>query len=244
MEDISCAGTQGPALGIVSFHIMSFRMTPGRRGYHNKEWGRMMKEVGLYPSNTGQPGGKETGEQMTHYVMEDGPFDQACRDLLAAGFRITWHEKGAEPPATPEGGEGGNPSGAPAPRKNRTNRYKYTCPRCGLNAWGKPTIKLMCGQCQVHLVRRGYPPSRDNREHASGLATGQGTEARADRRVRPVPEQRRSARAGRVGPGAIWTGSERLAGGVEEGDRARRGAGEGCRRTGWVWAAPVRNAMK
>jgi predicted SprT family Zn-dependent metalloprotease len=125
---------------------------PGRRGYHNKEWGRMMKEVGLYPSNTGQPGGKETGEQMTHYVMEDGPFDQACRDLLAAGFRITWHEKGAA--ATPEGGEGGNPSGAPAPRKNRTNRYKYTCPRCGLNAWGKPNIKLMCGQCQIHLVRR------------------------------------------------------------------------------------------
>ena len=37
--------------------------TPGRRGYHNKAWGVRMKEIGLYPSNTGAPGGKETGEQ-------------------------------------------------------------------------------------------------------------------------------------------------------------------------------------
>ena len=29
------------------------------------------------PSNTGQPGGKRTGQQMTHYILEDGPFAEA-----------------------------------------------------------------------------------------------------------------------------------------------------------------------
>lgn len=47
-------------------------------GYHNKEWGDMMKAVGLYPSKTGEKGGKETGVQMFHYVIDGGMFDQAC----------------------------------------------------------------------------------------------------------------------------------------------------------------------
>src|ERR1700722_3194587 len=33
---------------------------PGRRGWHNKEWAAKMKQIGLQPSDTGEPGGKET----------------------------------------------------------------------------------------------------------------------------------------------------------------------------------------
>ena len=36
---------------------------PPRSGYHCKKWGKKMKEIGLYPSNTGEEGGKETGQQ-------------------------------------------------------------------------------------------------------------------------------------------------------------------------------------
>ena len=43
-----------------------------RGGYHNKQWGDKMKEIGLYPSNTGEEGGKETGQQMTHYIIVGG----------------------------------------------------------------------------------------------------------------------------------------------------------------------------
>lgn len=32
-----------------------------RRAYHDREWAGKMKEIGLQPSNTGKPGGKETG---------------------------------------------------------------------------------------------------------------------------------------------------------------------------------------
>jgi predicted SprT family Zn-dependent metalloprotease len=40
---------------------------PSRTGYHNKEWAAMMKAVGLIPSDTAAPGGKETGQHVSHY---------------------------------------------------------------------------------------------------------------------------------------------------------------------------------
>ncbi len=51
--------------------------SPSRNGYHNKEWAAKMKAVGLTPSNTGKPGGKETGQQMTHYIEPDGRYQKA-----------------------------------------------------------------------------------------------------------------------------------------------------------------------
>ncbi len=35
--------------------------SPGRRGYHNKEWADKMEAIGLMPSDTHKPGGKRTG---------------------------------------------------------------------------------------------------------------------------------------------------------------------------------------
>lgn len=63
---------------------------PSRHGYHNKEWPAKMKAIGLYPSNTGEPGGKEIGESMTHYVVHNGPFNKAVDSLLSRGFKIEW----------------------------------------------------------------------------------------------------------------------------------------------------------
>ena len=42
---------------------------PSRGGYHNKEWAAKMKEIGLYPSDTASPGGKETGQRVSHYIV-------------------------------------------------------------------------------------------------------------------------------------------------------------------------------
>jgi hypothetical protein len=63
---------------------------PGRRGYHNRQWGAEMKRIGLYPSSTGAPGGSETGEHMSDYIVDGGPFRLACRRLLDRGFRLDW----------------------------------------------------------------------------------------------------------------------------------------------------------
>ncbi len=51
---------------------------PGDNGFHNAEWGRMMKRVGLHPSSTGKPSGQQTGTRMSHYVIPGGAFERAA----------------------------------------------------------------------------------------------------------------------------------------------------------------------
>jgi hypothetical protein len=51
--------------------------TPPRKSYHDKEWARKMRDVGLIPTATGEIGGKETGQKMAHLIAEAGNFKQA-----------------------------------------------------------------------------------------------------------------------------------------------------------------------
>lgn len=67
--------------------------TPPRRGYHDQEFAAKMEAIGLMPSNTGTPGGKTTGEKMSHYIMVDGPFIHACKELLQSSFVIVWYDR-------------------------------------------------------------------------------------------------------------------------------------------------------
>lgn len=60
---------------------------------HNKEWAEKMQEVGLMPSDTGLPGGKQTGQTMTHYVMPEGQFIVACKQLVDEGFEFGWYDR-------------------------------------------------------------------------------------------------------------------------------------------------------
>jgi SprT-like family len=107
-----------------------------RGGYHDKAWGAAMKAIGLYPSNTGEMGGKETGQQMSHYVMDGGPFYVACSMLLRTGFTLSFADRHGM-------GEGK----AKSPKAGR--RSKYVCFECQLAAWAKPEAKLMCGDCGI-----------------------------------------------------------------------------------------------
>jgi hypothetical protein len=118
--------------------------TPSRKAYHNRQWADKMESIGLMPSDTGQPGGKKTGQHMTHYIIPGGPFARACAALLSDGFRLAWGEivtdiEGVEG----EPGKGGG--------KTKTTRVKFTCPGCSANAWGKPALKLICGECLVPM---------------------------------------------------------------------------------------------
>jgi predicted SprT family Zn-dependent metalloprotease len=114
-----------------------------RSGYHNKEWANKMKEAGLQPSDTGKPGGKETGQQMTHFCIEGGQFLLAVRELLSTAFRVSWHEHVAVQ-------EEGGGAGSPDPHPGRSGkRVKFTCPGCQAHAWGKDSLKLVCGECSL-----------------------------------------------------------------------------------------------
>ena len=76
--------------------------TPGRRGYHNKEWADKMEAIGLMPSSTGAPGGARTGEHMADYAIAGGRFLAATDELLATGFQVSWIDRfPVRPPAPP-----------------------------------------------------------------------------------------------------------------------------------------------
>jgi len=122
---------------------------PGRGGYHNKQWAQEMKRVGLHPSNTGEPGGKETGDQMTHFIVSGGRFEAVTQDLLSSGFHLTWSE-GDGLDLVP--GSAGTDDPLPSSAKNKSNRLKYRCTGCSTNAWGKPGLNLVCGKCHVGYV--------------------------------------------------------------------------------------------
>ena len=114
-----------------------------RSGYHNKQWASKMKEVGLYPSSTGELGGKEVGQKMTHYIVDGGPFDLSYSSLQTEGFALPWGE--IIDKAEGYDAEGDEDSGG----ENKTNRVKYICPGCDTKVWGKPALEIYCGPCKV-----------------------------------------------------------------------------------------------
>jgi hypothetical protein len=68
---------------------------PSRPGYHNAQWANRMRTLGLIPSSTNQPGGKETGQKMGHYIAEHGAFATAVAALLADGYALPTSSCGA-----------------------------------------------------------------------------------------------------------------------------------------------------
>jgi len=63
-------------------HVWQYEFgKPSRNGYHNKQWVAKMIEVGLIPSDTGKPGGKQTGQSVTHYIQKDGRYEKAFNSM-------------------------------------------------------------------------------------------------------------------------------------------------------------------
>ena len=47
-----------------------------------------MKEISLQPSTTGEPGGKEPGQSVTHYIIPEGACANAYAKLKGRGFQL------------------------------------------------------------------------------------------------------------------------------------------------------------
>lgn len=112
---------------------------PSRSAYHNREWADMMIAIGLTPSDTGQPKGKQTGQRVSHYIAENGLFDRVADALLADGFTIPWQAINRDELLA---------------RKKAASKTKYTCIGCSTNAWAKPDTKLICGACMKPMIAR------------------------------------------------------------------------------------------
>lgn len=150
---------------------------PSKSNPHNQEWARKMRAVGLEPSSTGLPNGKDTGQSVSHYIQPDGPFIKACRELLAQGFELQWFDRHvprapvaaeAKQEALKEAGVAVEVSAPPVqeiaplpegkallvipPPPREVDRVKYVCAGCGVKAWAASGIDLLCGQCEVQMA--------------------------------------------------------------------------------------------
>lgn len=113
---------------------------PSRTSYHNRQWANKMFEIGLMPSDTGQPGGKVTGQRMTHYILNNGPFKRAFQAIALNdldNLRLPYLTN--IPAISDSDGESGNQGKSGV-------KVKYTCD-CGMNVWGKSGLQIKCLIC-------------------------------------------------------------------------------------------------
>ena len=120
--------------------------TPSRKCYHNREWAGKMLRVGLVPSDTGEPGGKQTGQHVSHFIEKGGPFAVACKAYLKSESGALYQDQVQ------------TEDEAKTKSKKAASKTKFTCPGCELNAWAKPDAKLVCGECEETMT----PEDRDD----------------------------------------------------------------------------------
>lgn len=149
---------------------------PSRSGYHNREWAARMEAIGLMPSDTGEPGGKRTGQCMSDYALPGGCFLDAARRFTAQGGRLKWMDRfrvadntrPQAPLAELEREIGGDALLTPVrslfldvenedlktlnPPPDGKNKIKYTCPGCRCNVWGKRALRIRCDECNEPLA--------------------------------------------------------------------------------------------
>jgi hypothetical protein len=129
----------------------------GRGGYHNRAFARIMRASGLICSDTGAPGGKETGECMSHYIVSGGAFDLACKELTDCGFSIRYVELVAT-----------ERRAIRLITSKAASKTRYTCPKCSLHAWAKPAVGILCESCDARLIPDDPPATILGRGSALG----------------------------------------------------------------------------
>lgn len=110
--------------------------TVPRGGYHDRQWAAKMDSIGLAPTSTGLPGGRRTGDRMTHLVVDGGPFSRAWH-RAPRRCTLPWL---ARPDAAGKG-------------RRAASKVKYTCEgECGCNVWGKPGLVIRCVESRTLFV--------------------------------------------------------------------------------------------
>lgn len=130
-----------------------------RRCYHDKEFAAKMFEIGLQTSHNGEPGGKPTGQKMTHYIIEGGAFQLAYNEIDEEQMKaLTLPLLPAHAPVlklgkavgvTTGGGDDSDGDEDEAPKTKSGTRYKYSC-ECEdpINIWGKAGLDITCNVCE------------------------------------------------------------------------------------------------
>jgi len=126
--------------------------SPSRSGYHNKEWAYKMEELGLMPSDTGKPEGKRTGQRMTHFIIKNGLYAKAF-NTMPEKFKLPFTSLEGDLfnsliNGTKDGEEDKKTAKLIKLRPPSRSKTKYSCQSCKANVWGKPKLKIICGECE------------------------------------------------------------------------------------------------
>lgn len=129
------------------------RGTPGRGGYHNREWADFVMSIGLKPINVQDPDA-ETGDSITTVLITGG---KAMKVLAGMPEELTipfYSEILGDPtvPAPDDNKGDGIPDETPVPKPKSGSRTKYTCSQCGTNLWGKAELHIQCIPCERNFV--------------------------------------------------------------------------------------------
>ncbi|MGD0185318.1 MAG: SprT-like domain-containing protein [Roseiarcus sp.] len=134
---------------------------PGRRGYHNRRWALKMIDIGLVPSSTGKPGGRPTGDHVSHSIRENGPFDRACKSYLSTTRTTLFQDRAYRCVEADEGEEiaGSQPRSTDEDHSLRererkaASKTRYRCPTPGCQvAWANRGSKLICALCDEEML--------------------------------------------------------------------------------------------
>jgi hypothetical protein len=171
---------------------------PSDGHYHNREWAQKMMDVGLMPSDTGEPGGAIVGRNMSDFIMKQGAFMNAMDELLThAEFKLNWVDRLALPklhePVIVDGVKPSlddnvvqfatseemsqayiqnlsqhidetlppsiNDNFSALPESffikevaKRQTRSKHVCPGCDTKVYGKASLNIICGDCELPYV--------------------------------------------------------------------------------------------
>lgn len=171
---------------------------PSEGHYHNKEWAQKMMDIGLMPSDTGEPGGAIVGRNMSDFIMKQGAFMQAANELLDdKTFNLRWVDRLALPKlhepiivdnpvlkpnsqvehcahasdiinadvislrdeaqfasyASQREGFSSMPDFLIPEVAKRQTRSKYVCPGCSTKIYGKASLNVICGDCELPFIK-------------------------------------------------------------------------------------------
>lgn len=120
-------------------HTKKFREIMGARGL----------DVVICNAKGNRTPDKLTGRNATHDIMPGGPFDTTCDELFTSGYELRWLRRPI-------------PAAMTATRKKKPPTVcVHRCPDCDEVAKAKIAATLVCGSCDVGMVKELPEASED-----------------------------------------------------------------------------------
>jgi hypothetical protein len=116
---------------------------PKKAGYCDEVCAAKLESLGLVPTDTGKRGGRRTGSNVGHYIVEDGLFARVAAARKFVRDRLFY-----------------DLSKEQDPQAKTKNKSTFVCPACGEKNkyWGRPGLRWVCPVCGCLAIEEGAEP--------------------------------------------------------------------------------------